>query len=146
MEGVLSGCYHVCPNNSNFQFDTSFMYIITCLGVVKLYQARHPDIAANAHIVYTGFAVIIFIAMIGVVYSSFAFWTTFAIIHVFGCLYLSSQIYYMGRVKFDAGMFARVFVLLRYDCCSCPVYKVKLQKVSVSILILSKGRNLDAIE
>ena len=20
MEGVLSGCYHVCPNNSNFQF------------------------------------------------------------------------------------------------------------------------------
>ena len=112
------------------------------------------------------------------VYSSFAFWTTFAIIHIFGCLYLSSQIYYMGRVKFgefwmvivevylvilgfvlaricliydygghitlrycrielensfvnffsssDAGMFARVFVLLRYDCCSCPVYKVKL--------------------
>ena len=34
------------------------------------------------------------------VYSSFAFWTTFAIIHIFGCLYLSSQIYYMGRVKF----------------------------------------------
>nr|XP_058947925.1 SID1 transmembrane family member 1-like [Pocillopora verrucosa] len=126
MEGVLSGCYHVCPNNSNFQFDTSFMYIITCLGVVKLYQTRHPDIAANAHIVYTGFAAIIFIAMIGVVYSSFAFWTTFAIIHIFGCLYLSSQIYYMGRVKFDAGMFARVFVLLRYDCCSCPVYKDRM--------------------
>ena len=20
MEGVLSACYHVCPNNSNFQF------------------------------------------------------------------------------------------------------------------------------
>jgi type III secretory pathway component EscT len=20
MEGVLSGCYHVCPNHSNFQF------------------------------------------------------------------------------------------------------------------------------
>ena len=34
------------------------------------------------------------------VYSSFAFWTTFAIIHIFGCLYLSSQIYYMGRVRF----------------------------------------------
>ena len=24
----------------------------------------------------------------------------------------------------DAGMFSRVFVLLRYDCCSCPTYKV----------------------
>ena len=43
------------------------MYIITCLGIVKLYQSRHPDIAANAHSVYAGFACIIFIAMIGVV-------------------------------------------------------------------------------
>ena len=43
------------------------MYIITCLGIVKLYQTRHPDIVANAHLVFTGFAVIIFLAMIGVV-------------------------------------------------------------------------------
>lgn len=47
--------------------DTSFMYIITCLGIVKLYQTRHPDIAANAHSVYAGFALIILIAVIGVV-------------------------------------------------------------------------------
>ena len=25
MEGVLSGCYHVCPNHSNFQFGKSFI-------------------------------------------------------------------------------------------------------------------------
>lgn len=43
------------------------MYIITCLGIVKLYQNRHPDIAAHAHTVYTGFAVIILIAVMGVV-------------------------------------------------------------------------------
>jgi len=135
MEGVLSGCYHVCPNNSNFQFDTSFMYIITCLGIVKLYQTRHPDIAANAHSVYAGFALIILIAVFGVVYSSFAFWTTFAIIHVFGCLYLSSQIYYMGRVKFDAGMFSRVFVLLRYDCCSCPTYKDRMLLLVIANMV-----------
>lgn len=126
MEGVLSGCYHVCPNKSNFQFDTSFMYIIVCLGIVKLYQTRHPDIAAHAHLVYAGFAVIILVAMIGVFCSSFAFWTSFSIIHIFGCLYVSSQIYYMGRVKFDAGMFSRIFILLRYDCCSCPMYKDRM--------------------
>lgn len=34
------------------------------------------------------------------IYDSSAFWTTFAIIHIIGCWYLSSQIYYMGRVKF----------------------------------------------
>uniref|UniRef100_A0A452T7P7 SID1 transmembrane family member 2 n=1 Tax=Ursus maritimus TaxID=29073 RepID=A0A452T7P7_URSMA len=28
MEGLLSACYHVCPNYTNFQFDTSFMYMI----------------------------------------------------------------------------------------------------------------------
>lgn len=135
MEGVLSACYHVCPNNSNFQFDTSFMYIITCLGIVKLYQTRHPDIAANAHSVYAGFALIILIAVIGVVYSSFAFWTTFAIIHIFGCLYLSSQIYYMGRVKFDAGMLSRVFILLRYDCCSSPTYKDRMLLLVIANMI-----------
>lgn len=43
------------------------MYIIVCLGIVKLYQTRHPDIAAHAHLVYAGFAVIILVAMIGVV-------------------------------------------------------------------------------
>ena len=25
-EGALSACYHVCPTNENFQFDTTFMY------------------------------------------------------------------------------------------------------------------------
>ena len=25
-EGVLSACYHICPTNENFQFDTTFMY------------------------------------------------------------------------------------------------------------------------
>ena len=43
------------------------MYIITCLGIVKVYQTRHPDIAANAHNVYAAFAGIILIAVLGVV-------------------------------------------------------------------------------
>ena len=24
-EGILSACYHICPTNENFQFDTTFM-------------------------------------------------------------------------------------------------------------------------
>ena len=31
MEGIMSGCYHVCPNHTNFQFDTAFMYTIALL-------------------------------------------------------------------------------------------------------------------
>lgn len=67
MEGVLSGSYHVCPNAGNFQFgkndyqfhyisffllfylDSSFMYVMAVLCMVKLYQNRHPDINAPAY-------------------------------------------------------------------------------------------------
>ncbi|KAL3270826.1 hypothetical protein HHI36_021345 [Cryptolaemus montrouzieri] len=49
MEGVLSGSYHICPNHSNFQFDSSFMYVMAVLCMVKLYQNRHPDINATAY-------------------------------------------------------------------------------------------------
>ena len=39
-EGVMSGLYHVCPTDENFQFDTTFMYVTAILLAVKLYQFR----------------------------------------------------------------------------------------------------------
>ena len=54
--GVMSGCYHVCPNHTNFQFDTAFMYTISILILLNIYQSRHPDINANA---YTAFGVLV---------------------------------------------------------------------------------------
>ncbi|KAL4229337.1 RNA transmembrane transporter [Mactra antiquata] len=67
MEGIMSGCYHVCPTVSNFQFDTSFMYIMACLCILKIYQNRHPDISAKPHSAYMTMAFVIFIAVIGVI-------------------------------------------------------------------------------
>ncbi|XP_063366824.1 SID1 transmembrane family member 1-like [Cydia amplana] len=40
MEGILSACYHLCPNKMNFQFDSSFMYVLAVLCMIKLYQNR----------------------------------------------------------------------------------------------------------
>ena len=48
-EGVLSACYHICPTNENFQFDTTFMYIMAIIMIVKIFQFRHPDLTANAY-------------------------------------------------------------------------------------------------
>ena len=48
-EGVLSSCYHVCPTNENFQFDTTFMYLTATLALIKIYQFRHPDIVSKAY-------------------------------------------------------------------------------------------------
>ncbi|GAV00953.1 hypothetical protein RvY_11733 [Ramazzottius varieornatus] len=38
MEGMMSLLYHICPGYNNFQFDTSFMYLICGLLVMKLYH------------------------------------------------------------------------------------------------------------
>ncbi|KAF7238088.1 SID1 transmembrane family member 1 [Varanus komodoensis] len=150
MEGVLSACYHVCPNYSNFQFDTSFMYMIAGLCMLKLYQTRHPDINASAYSAYASFAVVICLAVLGVVFGKNAlwFWIFFSVIHIVASLGLSTQIYYMGRFKIvqfcrlschqiampellvllclsDLGIFRRAIMVLYTDCiqqCSRPMY------------------------
>ena len=38
IQGILSECYHVCPTAENFQFDTTFMYVIAPLVFIKVHQ------------------------------------------------------------------------------------------------------------
>ncbi|KAM9318225.1 SID1 transmembrane family member 2 isoform 2-T2 [Pholidichthys leucotaenia] len=127
MEGFLSGCYHVCPNYTNFQFDTSFMYMIAGLCMLKLYQKRHPDINASAYTAYACLAAVIFFSVLGVVFGrgNTAFWIVFSIIHILATLLLSTQLYYMGRWRLDAGVMRRIIYVIYTDCirqCSGPMY------------------------
>ena len=87
-----SGCYHVCPNHTNFQFDTAFMYTISILIVLKIYQTRHPDINANAYSAFGVLAFIIFIGVIGVLHGNVLFWVLFSGLHISSCLVLSFQV------------------------------------------------------
>ncbi|XP_006884342.1 PREDICTED: SID1 transmembrane family member 1 isoform X2 [Elephantulus edwardii] len=140
MEGVLSACYHVCPNYSNFQFDTSFMYMIAGLCMLKLYQTRHPDINASAYSAYASFAVVIMLTVLGVVFgkNDVWFWVIFSAIHILASLALSSQIYYMGRFKIDWGIFRRVAMVLYTDCihqCSRPLYMDRMVLLVVGNLV-----------
>uniref|UniRef100_A0A1A8MMF6 SID1 transmembrane family, member 2 n=2 Tax=Nothobranchius TaxID=28779 RepID=A0A1A8MMF6_9TELE len=127
MEGFLSGCYHVCPNYTNFQFDTSFMYMIAGLCMLKLYQKRHPDINASAYTAYACLAAVIFFSVLGVLFGkgNTAFWIVFSIIHILATLLLSTQLYYMGRWRLDAGVLHRIVYIIYTDCirqCSGPMY------------------------
>ncbi|KAM5319367.1 SID1 transmembrane family member 2 isoform 1-T1 [Glossophaga mutica] len=127
MEGLLSACYHVCPNYTNFQFDTSFMYMIAGLCMLKLYQKRHPDINASAYSAYACLAIVIFFSVVGVVFGkgNMAFWIVFSVIHIIATLLLSIQLYYMGRWKLDSGVGRRILHVLYTDCirqCSGPLY------------------------
>ncbi|XP_013881472.1 SID1 transmembrane family member 2 [Austrofundulus limnaeus] len=127
MEGLLSACYHVCPNYTNFQFDTSFMYMIAGLCMLKLYQKRHPDINASAYTAYACLAAVIFFSVLGVVFGkgNTVFWIVFSVIHILATLLLSTQLYYMGRWRLDAGILRRIVYVIYTDCirqCSGPMY------------------------
>ncbi|CAO2631896.1 SID1 transmembrane family member 1 [Lemmus lemmus] len=140
MEGVLSACYHVCPNYSNFQFDTSFMYMIAGLCMLKLYQARHPDINASAYSAYASFAAVITLTVLGVVFgkNDVWFWVIFSAIHILASLALSTQIYYMGRFKIDLGIFRRAVMVFYMDCvqpCSRPLYMDRMVLLVVGNLV-----------
>ncbi|XP_074070634.1 SID1 transmembrane family member 1 isoform X2 [Macrotis lagotis] len=140
MEGVLSACYHVCPNYSNFQFDTSFMYMIAGLCMLKLYQTRHPDINASAYSAYASFAVVICLTVLGVLFgkNDVWFWVIFSVIHILASLALSTQIYYMGRFKIDWGIFRRIAMVLYTDCfhqCSRPMYMDRMVLLIVGNLV-----------
>ena len=39
-QGIFSICYHICPTNHSLQFDTTIMYIMCILGIVKIYQVK----------------------------------------------------------------------------------------------------------
>ncbi|XP_052804134.1 SID1 transmembrane family member 1-like isoform X1 [Mya arenaria] len=128
MEGVMSACYHVCPTVSNFQFDTSFMYIMAVLCILKIYQNRHTDISAKAHSSYLVMAVIIIVAVVGVVYGTNIFWIVFAVFYMLASLFLSIHLYYMGQWQLDRYIFKRLWLLLISDWIKCrrPVHTNRL--------------------
>ncbi|KAK7794274.1 hypothetical protein R5R35_013605 [Gryllus longicercus] len=142
MEGILSGCYHVCPNHSNFQFDTSFMYVIAMLCMLKIYQTRHPDINASAYSTFALLAVVIMVGMIGVLNGKLYFWIGFTFVHLLTCLALSLQIYYMGRWKFNLGIFKRVFSLICHDLRASPLHCITpMYPNRMVLLILGNAAN-----
>lgn len=79
--------------------------------MVKIYHTRHPDINARAPVTFGVLALVIFLGLIGVLKGTVLYWILFTLIHLITCLILSSQIYYMGRFKFDGGMFRRVLMV-----------------------------------
>ncbi|KAF9407764.1 hypothetical protein HW555_012328 [Spodoptera exigua] len=107
MEGLLSACYHLCPNKMNFQFDSSFMYVIAVLVMVKLYQNRHSDIVPSAHSTFMVLAVVMTIGLFGILYPSVPFSVLFTILHMLTCFVLTLKIYYAGRFKLEWSALSR---------------------------------------
>eukprot|EP00795_Rhopilema_esculentum_P015101 gene15101-6278_t len=119
-------------SNADNTLDTAFMYIIGLLGGLRLYQIRHQDIVINGHLAYTSFAIVIFTSVIGVVFRSKVFWGIFMVLHLLTCLYLSLQIYYMGRVK---AAFKDMYILTKKDFGRGPVFKDRFALLFIFMVV-----------
>lgn len=87
-------------NYYNLILDTSFMYIICMLCIVKMYQTRHPDINANAYFIFGVLALVIILGFVGIKSDNgLVFNIFFTCIHLPMCFWLSTYIYYIGTWK-----------------------------------------------
>ena len=70
MIGVMSSCYHLCPTDVNFQFDTTYMYLLAIFMAINLFKSRHPDLSPDAT---TAFALLAISVLMGVSSGRFMF-------------------------------------------------------------------------
>ncbi|XP_052754737.1 SID1 transmembrane family member 1-like [Galleria mellonella] len=135
---LLSATYHICPNRLNFQFDTAFMYVMSVLAMVKIYQARHPDVNARAHATFGVLAVLIAFGVWGVLGGGSFFWAVFTVLHVFTFLMLSLRIYYIGQFRLEKETLQRAARELR----SVPTTGIKpLYTPRLVMLIIANAVN-----
>ena len=109
MEGVLSGCYHICPTKVHFQFDTTFMYAMAVLVFLKVYQFRHPDITSNAYTVFSFISVALFLEVIGYYFNNVVFWAVFLFAYLFIILSFIVHTYYYGRFSLFKDAWTNIF-------------------------------------
>ena len=70
LQGLMSACYHVCPNNVNFQFDTFFMFTISILVMVTTYNRIQPWQRVSVFTVYGALAAILLLSILGVYWDA----------------------------------------------------------------------------
>ena len=105
--GVLSFCYHVCPTNENFQFDTTFMYVVTILIGIKIYQFRHPEVTANAYKIFFGFSIVLLLEAIGVYKKDYGwYWGILSLVYIYFMIKMGPILYQSGKWRWELESFS----------------------------------------
>ena len=92
-EGILSACYHICPTGVNFQFDTTFMYSMSVLIFLKVFQFRHSDITPSPHKTYLFISFILVVEVTGYFTDRIIFWILFTFFYLLIVNYVIINIY-----------------------------------------------------
>ena len=78
-EAFMSAAYHICPSNANYQYDTTFMFVLGGLGLFKLLESRSPDHNPPLYMILFLQTAIIVLAVVGVVSGLCIFLTIISI-------------------------------------------------------------------
>ena len=142
LEGFFSSCYHVCPTTENFQFDTTFMYLLAMLCFLKMYQFRHPDVVSSAYKAFFGLGLVMFFEVLGIFYGhSTVFWVIFLTAYFVTCVILTSIFYHAGKWSLDMLIFWRL-ALAVYDVVKHPRRRRSYSKKRLIFVIVLNAANL----
>ena len=77
------------------------MYVMCMLGIVKLYQFRHPDANANAYSFFCILGAIVLLEAMTIYFSSWWVYGPFLIFYVAMTVFIAVDSYYMGVGRLD---------------------------------------------
>ncbi|KAI6651764.1 SID1 transmembrane family member 1-like [Oopsacas minuta] len=124
-EGLMSSIYHTCPSGINFQFDTTFMFIIALLSILKLHQNRHPDVSVSASTAFLLLGSLIILTAFGLLAhdNEFIIVRTFYALIVIGItIFLCLNIYFFSHPQL---FFTSVFETIRARSLSVCARSIK---------------------
>jgi len=139
LQGIFSAIFHTCPSNVSLQFDTTMMYIMIGLVLVKLYQSRHPDISTSAWACMYWFALLLTIEALSLHLTKlFSYPLQIFLYCIFAMVYLVTVLYIaVDRYYYGATMKGNVLMFAHNCLCTTtsPLYPLRLILLLVFVVV-----------
>ncbi|XP_065353626.1 SID1 transmembrane family member 1-like [Cloeon dipterum] len=130
-EGVSSACYHICPNNFNFQIDTCFMFVICVVCLLALYQKRHPSITLHPKKAFIFLAILCSIGWVGELLDEYLWWRfLFSFLHMTATYLCAFHMYYFGQGSILSPQYS-----FRHIEWLKPKYRVRFILISLFVIV-----------
>ena len=131
-EGLLSSCYHVCPTVTNFQFDTTFMYTMSLLMLLNVYQFRHSKSTPSAFATFSLISIILMLEVAGYFTNSWVFYIVFVLAH-WSLILWADYLVYM-RVKKAAVPISVIYCHKCMKNCQCLLLRLAFLGTMINLL------------
>lgn len=151
LEGILSAAYHICPTKRSFQFDTTFMFFISILLFLKIYQFRHPNVIQTARTIFLLLATALIFETLGYYAHSWFYMVAFIAVYVTILICFLSHLYWDGLNPGVIKTFQRFLHACshlvkhpeEFKQISWPFVTLALVNAAVAFLIILFGRPED---